>query len=646
MDPASMGIGAFSLLFQMFAGCVDGYNFIADACHAHSDCYALLVKFKLEENRLINWAKLVKLDYTDESLTFNHMSKMLVLDVMEQQRDLLNKFRKLEDKKGYRKLAMTSRTKTAIQHEASPAAALLESGHLTSNSNGPPTLGNAVQFPPIENEEIVKKALLFLKRFQEGMAEVPRRLQWATIHKDKMEELIEKLADLNNKMLEALGQGQMETLISMHKRTDYQILVMNQKFEQFTQIIQSQLLSSSRRQNRITYLEESDYDDLDSQLIPHHRRIEPLGALAQSKALHQAIEGSTVIDYEFAETLRLPEPARASAIRETQLSIRDIRAKDGGELQDDDDDSNRTEASYNGTSVWIEWKVAEPSTLSHNGGLDPKIEERVKKLAALLKSNSSADESADSIQFRAPHCLGYFKDEEYSRFGLVFKKPRRASTEPPVSLHALLTDTSVTIPSLTDRILLMRLLAETMERLHAVDWLHKGLRSANILFFNHPNSATINYADPYISGFDYSRPAGRDDMTERPADDLAADLYRHPFVQRQGNKGGFRKMHDLYALGTLLLEIARWKPLAQILDIDLKRAKPKDAYQVRERLLTTDPGLLRDVRSFSGDTVERIIRTCLDGPEAFGLTDDGDGAELQRAFGEQVVARLEHMRGL
>lgn len=620
-----------------------GYKFISDACHAHSDCYALLVKFKLEENRLINWAKLVKLDYTDDHLTFNHMSKMLVLDVMEQQRDHLNKFRKLEDKKGYRKLAMTSRAKTAIYHEQPSAAA---SGSSTPNGNSTMAIENAVQFPPIENEEIVKKALLFLKRFQEGMTEVPKRLQWATIHKEKMEELIEKLAELNSKMLEALGQGQMETLISMHKRTDYQILVMNQKLEQFTQIIHSQLLSSSRRQNRVTYLEDSEYDDLNNQLVPRHRRIEPLGVLAQSKALHQAIEGSTVIDYEFAESLRLPEPSQASAIRETELSIDDIRAKDGGELPDDEDDSDRTEAFYKDTSVWIEWQAAEPSDPVQNSGLDPKIEERVKKLAALLKSNSSAQDATDSIQFRAPHCLGYFKDEYYGRFGLVFKKPKRASTEAPVSLHTLLTDETTTTPSLTSRILLMRLLAETIERLHAVDWLHKGLRSANILFFRHPSSHEINYTDPYISGFEYSRPAGRDDLTERPSDNIAADLYRHPFVQRQGNKGGFRKTHDLYALGVLLLEIATWRPLARILNINLADAKPKDAYLVRDRLLATEPRVLRDVRSFSGDTVESVVRACLEGPGAFDLGEGFGEAELQRAFGERVVARLENMRGL
>ncbi|KAJ8108784.1 hypothetical protein OPT61_g7925 [Boeremia exigua] len=642
MDPASMGIGAFSLLFQMFAGCVEGYKFIADACRADSDCYSLLVQFQLERNRLINWAKLVRLDYTDDSLTFNHMSKMLVLDVMEQQRDLLDKFRTLEQKKGYRKLALASRTRTAIPIEAGSAVAALENGPST-NGDGTPPNANAVQFPPIENELIVQKALLFLKRFQEGMTQVPKRLQWAAIHKEKMEGLIGQLAHLNDKMLEALGQGQMETLISMHRRTDYQILVMNQRFEQFTQIIHSQLLSSSHRQSRLMSLEDSEYDDLDSQTVPRNRRIETLGALAQSKALHQAIEGSTVIDYEFAESLRLPEPSRASAIRDTELSINDIRTKDGSDL-DIAEDFDRTEAFYHGTSVWIEWNAVEPPVF-YSSEQGPIIEERVKKLAALLKSNSSADDSAESIQFRAPHCLGYFKDETNCRYGLVFKKPKRASTEAPVSLHSLLTDTDPISPSLTDRILLMRLLAETIERLHAVDWLHKGLRSANILFFNRPGSDEINYADPYISGFDYSRPVGRNDMTERPSDDIAADIYRHPLTQHQGNRGGFKKSHDLYSLGILLLEIAYWKPLAQILKIDLERARAREASIVRDRLISTEPSVLRGVKSASGDTVECIIRACLEGPEAFDLSADCDGAELQRAFGEQVVARLENMRG-
>lgn len=626
----------------------------------------MLIQFKLQERRLISWAKHVQMDYTDEHLTFNHMSRPLIIDVMEQQRSLLFKFRELKEKKKLDRFAKPLRTQTAIQSPSTNP--LLQNGSAATNGNaitngeteGSPE-NKTVQFPSTEVEEIVRKAWKYLKKIQE----VPKQLKWAAFHSDKFGELIEKLTSLNTAMLEALGQGQMEVLMGMHKRTDYQILVMNHRLEQVAQILQSQLLTSSRHHNRITELDESEYDELDSQVIPRVRRLS-LGALAHSKARNQVMEGST-IDPSLARHLGLPEPNKTNAIRdEAELSIKDIFTRDGrplSELDDEDDDSKRTEAYYNDTSVWIEWKILDQNPHVQDSNVDVKtedkakaelkVEERIKNLASLLKSNSNADEDNDPYQFRAPHCLGYFFDEEYQRYGLVFKKPKRASTEPPVTLHSLLTATDANgdldVPSLTDRIKLMRLLSETIERLHAVDWLHKGLRSANILFFKESNNI-IDFTNPYISGFEYSRPAKRDDMTERPSDDLASDIYRHPFVQMANNRGGFKKSHDLYSLGILLLEIAYWKPLDQILSIDLERARPKDAYKVKDRLLS-ERVWLRNVKSNQGNTVEDIIRTCLEGPEAF-LDDkyDKDSAhaevELQRAFGEKVVERLEQMKGL
>lgn len=179
----------------------------------------------------------------------------------------------------------------------------------------------------------------------------------------------------------------------------------------------------------------------------------------------------------------------------------------------------------------------------------------------------------------------------------------------PTSLHTLLTRGETEMPSLTDRIHLMYLLYETVERLHAVDWLHKGLRSANILLFPNKGGSggEMNYADPLISGFDNSRPAAEGFMTERPSDDRAADIYRHPSVQHRGNREdasgreSYKKSFDLYSLGIVLLEIAHWKPIDAILGIDLKKAKPRDTWDVEKRLVETEPQHLRWVRSHLGN---------------------------------------------
>ncbi|KAJ4403484.1 hypothetical protein N0V91_006537 [Didymella pomorum] len=650
---AELAIGAVSFFFQAFAGCVQGYELISDACRMRKDCQALLVNFTVEYHRMLNWANTVKINYTDEELTLNHMSRDVVMNVMQQQSKLLTSFGRLDKK--YRKLSLPLLKETPeafiLSHDR-----LLESGSAINGTSSRVADGEEVHFPPTSSNELVKKAFEFTSKFKE----VPRRLTWAIFNKEKMEGLIAKLANYNDKMNEALSQGQLESVVNMQTRTSYQILVMNRNIEALTEIIQSQMITAARRQPQITELDDDD-DGFNNGTIPPQRRIETFGALAQSKAVNLAIEDSTELTSSVGNALQLLKPDETASICDIELRVSDVRPRCKGQTapaedSELDDSDDRTEAFYKDKMVWIEWKTAEPGAPGQDG-LNPKIEDRVRKLATLLKKNSKKDSDVGGLQFRAPQCLGYFKDEEYSRFGIVFEKPDQVpSTEAPTSLYDLLklatADEDAVIPSLTTRVDLMRLLSETVERLHAVDWLHKGLRSTNILFFTDPKTHEINFSDPYISGFDYSRPAGRDDLTERPSDDLFADFYRHPFVQRAGNKGGFRKSHDLYSLGVLLFEIAYWKPLEAIFKIDPDKARPKDAYAVRSRLLT-ESKWLQKVRSYQGDTVEQVIRICLEGPKVFGRPSDEvepkdmrGSAELQRVFGELVVDRLQQMRGL
>jgi hypothetical protein len=419
-----------------------------------------------------------------------------------------------------------------------------------------------------------------------------------------------------------------------------------------------------RRTYSLLEMEGSDYDGLvDSGAVAARGAArQPLAALAQQNFIHLAIEDSQEdLTTSYAQEINMPD--LPNDIRHTQLRYEDVRPRQGVHFPQEINEGVRTEAYYKNTPVWIEWKTPDNTgPMQHDSAVDAKIHARVRKLAALLSKHNR------TVRFRAPFCRGYFIDEDEGRFGLVFEKPASVSADTePTSLHALIANHENDIPSLTDRIALMRLLAETVERLHAVDWLHKGLRSANILLFpkkggrvanGQLKEGEINYADPFISGFDYSRPATSDDMTERPLDNPAADIYRHPSVQHRGNRedaGGresYKKSFDLYSLGIVLLEIAYWKTIDQILSVDLDNARPKDTWAVEKKLLETEPQHLRGVRSYLGNTVEGVIRACLQGPTAFDLDNDADekrevvAAQLQSAFGEKVVKKLACMKGL
>ena len=69
---------------------------------------------------------------------------------------------------------------------------------------------------------------------------------------------------------------------------------------------------------------------------------------------------------------------------------------------------------------------------------------------------------------------------------------------------------------------------------------------------------------PYLVGYDYARPESEIGLTESPDTPLYTDLYRHPDKRDHGSTG-FKKRFDLFALGSLLCELALWEPLVDVL---------------------------------------------------------------------------------
>lgn len=322
---------------------------------------------------------------------------------------------------------------------------------------------------------------------------------------------------------------------------------------------------------------------------------------------------------------------------------------------------------------WVEWKDYEAQG---PGDISPPKEEifkRVRKLATLLNHSPKPD------AFRTPHCLGYFDkapppethnkqdqdDEEEEdilnhRLGLVFERPPDVHASlPPISLHALLR--TARKPRVTDRIALAHAVAHCLLYLHSVNWLHKGLRSHNILFFPDEREH-VAYDKPFLSGFDFSRPARPDEMTQVPPDDIALDIYRHPLAQSSSTTGAahaddetkrkrFRRSFDVFGLGVMFVEIALWETVDRVLGIDLQGAAGRSrraALGVRDQLLGRE--VMEEVGACMGLRFEEATRTCLAGGEALGLAGDDDEtsdeavASLSVRFYEDVVQSLGDVR--
>ncbi|KAK4195393.1 prion-inhibition and propagation-domain-containing protein [Triangularia verruculosa] len=315
--------------------------------------------------------------------------------------------------------------------------------------------------------------------------------------------------------------------------------------------------------------------------------------------------------------------------------------------------------------VWVEWKTM--GNFKPNSLQDKESALRTVALAEMLHLPKPGS---------LPTCIGYFDDRQFNdtdRYGWIFRMPEGADYDTKVaSLYSLLGQRKYR-PSLSQRITLAEKLCSTVLNIHAVNWLHKGIFSENIVFCFNDVSAEggLRYdpSSPLLSGFEFSRPDGT--HTTARDTDIVWDVYRWPQIQRQRpTERNSRKTYDLYSLGLVLLEVAHWEKLHVVMGLG-KNQKPRvdmgeeerypnvpleESKNVRDWLLgnkkegmpfETNP--LTELRDLVGDTYARVVERCLwaHGEKGFGVADEhlsvDGGMALQEAFTERVV---EELRGV
>ncbi|KAL0929764.1 protein kinase [Colletotrichum truncatum] len=218
-------------------------------------------------------------------------------------------------------------------------------------------------------------------------------------------------------------------------------------------------------------------------------------------------------------------------------------------------------------SVWIEWNILDDEPDYH-------------KYARMISNLGFFLERVGDPALRLPPCYGLFDDQSYlvehgkRRLGYVFGLPTaehdapatlgrncyQADLErhPPRTLASLIRDKSFPVPLLGHRFQLAYALAVAFSQFHAAGWLHKGLHSGNIVFFQYETpdtqSVPVDITKPFVTGFQYTRPHTATSQAYSPLDDKDLQCYYHPDVA----KSGFSRRRDLYGLGVILCEIGRW----------------------------------------------------------------------------------------
>ena len=210
--------------------------------------------------------------------------------------------------------------------------------------------------------------------------------------------------------------------------------------------------------------------------------------------------------------------------------------------------------------VLVEWV---PYDTYWEGSVSEEMIARMEAIAELLHESSKPED------LRVLTCLGFFHDQSRFSFGFVYEFPNGISTSSRTRLRsfsAVLEETknSRKRPSLDDRFKLAWLMASSLLEFHKVGWMHKSISASNVLFFtsvDQPSPFWIK--DPYIIGFNRSRPDQPAAFTEGPSVDLKSQKYQHPEYAKDRQR--FCPGFDYYSLGLLLLEIGLWQTLDEII---------------------------------------------------------------------------------
>lgn len=265
--------------------------------------------------------------------------------------------------------------------------------------------------------------------------------------------------------------------------------------------------------------------------------------------------------------------------------------------------------------------------------------------------------------------------EVYSLILLSLKIPSSLDPEPLSLLTAIKAGEQKYRSTIRHRLQLAYTLSLSIYQLHLVGWVHKSFRSENIIFFpdvsvpadgtRRPDTALAIpdalidrrtkkcYTEPWLFGFEYSRVISQDSDLELTDTSIAKNIYRHP-ARWNAPTHRFGAIHDIYALGTVLLEIGLWRPLLSLSESGFARAA--EAASSTDTAATTavkesvKAQLLQYAAKRLPFTLGRVycdvVELCLSGVhrgvkgyEGFDV-DENDHNALERSFREKVVDRL------
>ncbi|KFZ11277.1 hypothetical protein V502_07639 [Pseudogymnoascus sp. VKM F-4520 (FW-2644)] len=429
MDPGT-ALAVTSLGFQVFAGCIRGFVLLSTAHNLGSDASLLRTQLGLEEWHFMQWAEKVGLLSKDgklESRTVGEMdpriNEKLALKLMFELEALLER-----DK-------IRSRYKMDLVVER-PAEAVID-GKEDEGSEGKDARGvlNGIISNEIRGEILARVELIQSKNH------LPKRLWWAAVDKSKFEALVrdvraivQGLWALLNPIQQEDLQHQIESILSVVIRVSEDV----KDLRELGDILRGN--NEAERSKTVGFAEAAELKAVGIEIGSEKEPGVGRGILPSEDGRVKVLQPLQI------EKLTGFEPHQ----KNKSIGI----------------------GYYDHEPVFVEFKTVEPFLRS-------KLRDRVNNLAILLSTPKDAS-------FHTLHCLGVIEIPNESQFAFVYVYPTPETLEDkrnllqPISLLDLLNGSQ---PSVTYRLNLATTLLRTINIFHTGGWLHKDLRSENILFF-------------------------------------------------------------------------------------------------------------------------------------------------------------------
>jgi hypothetical protein len=272
------------------------YQVLSEARGWREEYQYLRVCLKTEQCRLLDWAYIALLTEREETPLISRASRGVLVDVLDQQRRLLLRFGRVDDR------LRPMKTPLIYEEEQVPLS------HSTEVFRG--------RFP--QAGTLFKKSLDFVK----NNTKCPTSLRCAMSDKTKIEELVKKLSNLNDFLKELLNEHQLEMLTSRHVRANYQIMQLNTRLDYLHEIVASCSVADSKvGLERPPSFGFTVGEEADGYTPSQPQGLQPLHLidLAQFKVLSSAIDTHSLTE-QVAQKLDLGQSAKELNLAEISPS--------------------------------------------------------------------------------------------------------------------------------------------------------------------------------------------------------------------------------------------------------------------------------------------------------------------------------------